>query len=178
MGRPRRHISLTLVSDDVILLLIGQRTIRERPDLMHSQINRKYARYELRVSTSRIHATGVFAAEDIPAHRRVIEYTGRRLTFAQGADLKPPNDRYLVRLNDTWLLDGRRGGTGAEFVNHSCAPNLTFRRQAGRIFFISARKIRAGEELTARYGYPTKIVRVPCHCGARNCRGTLRYILK
>lgn len=150
----------------------------EQANPMRSQIKRKHARYELRLGSSRIDATGVFAAEDIPAHRRVIEYTGRRLTFAQGSDLKPPNDRYLVRLNDTWLLDGRRGGTGAELINHSCAPNLTFRRQAGRIFFVSVRRIRAGEELTARYGYPTKVVRIPCHCGAHNCRRTLRYILK
>lgn len=145
---------------------------------MNRLISEKYTRYKLRIARSRIHHAGVFAVEDIPADRRVIEYTGRRLTFAQGADLKPPDDRYLVQLNDTWLLDGRRGGTGAELINHSCAPNLSFRRRAGRIFFVSVRKIRAGEELTALYGYPVKMVRVPCRCGAPKCRGTLRYILK
>lgn len=145
---------------------------------MRSRINQKYAQYRLRIGPSKIHSVGVFAVEDIPAHKRVIEYRGKRLTFAQGVDLKPPHDRYLVRLNDTWVLDGRSQGTGAELINHSCAPNLIFRRQAGHIFLISRRKIRAGEELTARYHYPTKVVRVPCHCGARNCRRTLRYILK
>ncbi|HTU33514.1 MAG TPA: SET domain-containing protein-lysine N-methyltransferase [Candidatus Acidoferrum sp.] len=145
---------------------------------MRSRIDPKYARYKLRIARSRIHDAGVFAAEDIPAHRRVIEYTGKRLTFAQCADLKPPRDRYLVRLNDAWVLDGRAGGSGAELINHSCAPNVTFRPRAGHIFFVSVRKIRAGEELTVRYAYPVKIVRVPCRCGARNCRGTLRYILK
>lgn len=145
---------------------------------MRSTIDPKYARYKLRVGPSKIHHVGVFAVEDIPSHRRVIEYTGKRLTFAQGVDLKPPHDRYLVRLNDTWVLDGRKSGSGAELINHSCEPNLTFRREAGHIFYVSRRRIRAGEELTVRYHYPTKIVRIACHCGARGCRGTLRYILK
>lgn len=144
---------------------------------MSHRINHKFARFKLRIGTSEIHHVGIFAAEDIPAHRPVIEYTGKRLTFAQGADLKGTEDRYVVRLNDTCLLDGRTGGSGAELINHCCAPNLTFKRRGGRIFFDSVRKIRAGEELTAKYGYPVKMVRVPCRCGARNCRGTLRYIL-
>jgi SET domain-containing protein len=145
---------------------------------MPPRINQKYARYQLRIGPSKIHHVGVFAAEDIPSHRRVIEYTGKRLTFAQAMDLNPPHDRYLVRLNDTRVLDGRKEGSGAELINHSCAPNLIFRREPGHIFFVSRRKIRAGEELTVRYWYPTQLVRVPCHCGARRCRGTLRYILK
>jgi hypothetical protein len=45
------------------------------------------------------------------------------------------------------------------------------------LLFFSRRKIRAGEELTWKYRYPVKIHRVPCRCGARRCRGTLRYIL-
>lgn len=145
---------------------------------MNRRISEKHARYKLRIGRSGIHHAGVFAAEDIPADRRVIEYTGKRLTFAQAADLTAPEDRYLVRLDDTWVIDGRKDGSGAELINHSCAPNLTFRRRAGRIFFVSVRKIRAGEELTALYGYPVKMVRVPCRCGARNCRGTLRYVVK
>jgi uncharacterized protein len=145
---------------------------------MRRHIDPKSAQYKLRIGPSRVHHVGVFALEDIPAGRRVIEYKGKRLTFAQGTDLKPPHDRYLVRLNDTWVLDGRSGGTGAEFINHCCAPNLRFRRVAGHIFLFARRKIHAGEELTVRYGYPVKLTRVPCRCGARRCRGTLRYLLK
>lgn len=145
---------------------------------MKRRISEKHARYKLRIARSAIHQLGVFAVEDIPARRRIIEYTGRRLTFAQGGDLKPPKDRYLVRLNDRWLLDGRRGGTGAELINHSCEPNVAFHLHGGRMFFASVRRIHAGEELTARYGYSVNVVRVRCLCGSRKCRKTLRYILK
>jgi SET domain-containing protein len=138
----------------------------------------KSVHFKLRIGPSEIHRWGVFAREDIPAGRRVIEYAGKRLTWSQGKDLKPPKDNYLVGLNDKWLLDGRVGGTGAEFINHSCTPNLIFRRVAGHIFFYSSRKIRAGEELTVRYGYPVKITRVLCRCGSRRGRGTLRYLLR
>jgi uncharacterized protein len=145
---------------------------------MASRATPKSAHFKLRIGPSEIHRQGVFALEDIPAGRRVIEYTGKRLTWSQGMDLKAPEDRYLVRLNDKWLLDSRIGGTGAQFINHSCVPNLSFRRMAGHLFFYSKWKIRAGEELTVHYGYPVKITRVPCRCGSRRCRGTLRYLLK
>jgi SET domain-containing protein len=85
--------------------------------------------------------------------------------------------KYLARLNSRYILDGIVGGSGAEFVNHSCEPNLLTRRSRDRLFFVSRRNIRAGEELTIDYCYPIKLRRVPCHCGAKRCRGTLRFIL-
>jgi len=142
------------------------------------RINPKFAWYRLRIGRSPIHSTGVFALEDIPRGRRVIEYTGKRLTVEQGLKLGPPRDRYLVRLSQRWLLDGRVGGSGAELVNHCCDPNLVCKGVNGHMLFYSRRRIRAGEELTLRYAYPVKITRVPCHCGSPKCRRTLRYLIK
>ena len=116
--------------------------------------------------------------EDIPAGKPVVEYTGKRLTIEQALDLEPPWDRYLVRLSRHHMLDGRVGGSGAELVNHSCDPNLDWRRSKGHLVYWSRRRIQAGEELTLRYAYPVKLTRVPCHCGSAKCRGTLRYLLK
>ena len=45
--------------------------------------------------------------------RRVIEYTGKRLSIEQGSILDQTQDRYLVRLNRRWLLDGSVDGSGA-----------------------------------------------------------------
>jgi len=142
------------------------------------RINPKFAWYRLRVGPSPIHSTGVFALEDIPSGQRVIEYTGKRLSIEQGSILDPTQDRYLVRLNRRWLLDGSVGGSGAELVNHCCDPNVVCKRLNGHLIFYSRRRIRAGEELTLRYAYPVKITRVPCHCGSPKCRGTLRYLLR
>lgn len=141
------------------------------------EVNSRFAWYRLQIRRSRIHSLGVFALEDIPAGKRVIEYTGRRLSIEQAVDLGPPSDRYLVRLSRGWIADGSAGGSGAELVNHSCDPNLVCRRTKGRVLLWSRRRILAGEELTMRYAYPVKLTRVPCHCGSRKCRGTLRYLL-
>jgi SET domain-containing protein len=142
------------------------------------RIRHKSARYLLRIGRSRIHRYGVFALEDIPVRCQVIEYTGRRLSLDQAAKLKPPHDDYLVRPGQSRLINGSIGGSGAEFINHSCNPNLTWRHREGSLFFYSRRPIRAGEELTMCFSYPIKARRVPCSCGTRKCRKTLRYLIK
>lgn len=141
------------------------------------KISVKFARYAIAVGRSGIHHRGVYAVEDIPAHRRVVEYTGRRITREQAARLSDPKDVYLADVSLFAVIDGRVGGNGAEFINHSCEPNLKPRRSKGRLYFVSLRAIRAGEELTFRYAYPVKLRRIPCRCGARNCRKTFRISL-
>jgi len=142
------------------------------------RINAKAARFRLRIGRSKLHRYGVFALEDIPRGRRVIEYTGKRVTVEQAAKIRPPADAYIAWISGNALVDGRRGGSGAEFANHSCQPNLQQRRVGGHLLLYSRRKIRTGEELTWNYHYPIKLKRIPCHCGARGCRGTLRYLYK
>jgi uncharacterized protein len=141
------------------------------------EINPKTAYYDLRIGRSSLHRYGVFALEDIPRGRCVIEYTGKRLTFEQVWEIQAPEDIYIAKMNNRWFLDGSSGGSGAQFVNHSCDPNMFWRCVRNHLVFFSRRKIRAGEELTVDYSYPVKLQRVPCQCGARRCRGTFRYIL-
>jgi uncharacterized protein len=140
------------------------------------RIDPKFARYRMQIGRSAKHRYGVFAREDIPAHRRVIEYTGKHLNLMQAFQIHAPEDMYIATISTNLYVDGRRGGSGAEFMNHSCAPNLAVRRIGRHLYLYSRRKIRAGEELTWHYRYPIQLKRVPCHCGARRCRGTLRYV--
>jgi len=142
------------------------------------KINPELAWYALEVRGSHIHGWGVFALEDIPGKKPVIEYSGKRLTSGQAACVRPPKDEYLARLDLNTVLDGAFHGSGAERINHSCAPNLVVKKTRTRIVFHSLRRIRAGEELTFRYSYPVKIKRIPCRCGSQNCRRTLRYIFR
>jgi uncharacterized protein len=135
------------------------------------------APYGLRIGRSPIHRYGVFACEDIPSGRQVIEYTGRRLSPDQAFLLKPPHDDYLIHHGNGPVINGSVGGSGAEFINHGCNPNLTWRRRRGRLFFYSVRRILANQELTAYFSHPVKVRAVPCSCGARKCRKILRYIV-
>jgi SET domain-containing protein len=129
------------------------------------------------VAKSRIHRFGVFALEDIRKGQQVIEYTGKRLAVDLAARIRFPNDCYLVSLKPGWAIDGRVGGSGAEFINHACNPNLRWRRVGNHMFFFARRRIKMGEELTLNYRYAIKLRRIPCRCGSRNCRGTLRFVL-
>lgn len=45
-----------------------------------------------------------------------------------------------------------------------------------RVFIYALRKIRAGEELTYDYQFPADEAKIPCKCGAANCRGTLNQL--
>ncbi len=143
-------------------------------------IDSKFASYALRIRHSRIHGWGVYATETIPPRRKVIEYTGelltRRETRARLVKIcRNPRTRRLsiFRLDRNRLVDGAFGGSGAEYINHCCDPNLGVRRIRGHILLFSRRRIRPGEELTFDYRLNPKTFRVACHCGAANCRGTL-----
>jgi SET domain-containing protein len=41
---------------------------------------------------------------------------------------------------------------------------------------MSLRDIRPGEELTIDYHFDKDVEKVPCACGARNCRGTINLV--
>lgn len=130
--------------------------------------------FKLAVRRSRIHRWGVFAAEAIPTRRKVIEFSGERITFAEARRRWSPTLNYLFALSDDLLIDGAAGGSGAEYINHSCAPNLHARIVRGHLLYFSSRAIAKGEELSVDYKYAGGGKQThPCHCGADSCRGTM-----
>lgn len=137
------------------------------------RIQRRFARYALRVGRSNIHRFGVFAAEDIPANQRVIEFRGKRLTYRQAASLADSASGYFACFNKRWIIDGSVRGSGAELINHSCNPNLRPVRTRGHLYLYARRRIWVGEELSADYAYSPDLPVVACHCRAKNCRGTI-----
>jgi SET domain-containing protein len=131
----------------------------------------RYTSFQLVIRQSKIHRYGVYAMERIPANRKVIEYTGQRLNRRQA---KHADHTYLFTLDNYWSIDGAVGGSGAEIINHSCDPNLVSHIMKGHILYMSLRVIRPGEELTVDYNFSNDTECEPCHCGARNCRGTIQ----
>ena len=132
------------------------------------------APFLLAIRRSRIHRLGVFAAEAIPSRRKVIEYSGERIDPTEARRRCDPRLHYLFKFANNVIIDGSRGGSGAQYINHSCAPNLRARKLCGHLLFFSVRAIREGEELTLDYKY--RGVRkddYPCDCGAPSCRGTM-----
>jgi SET domain-containing protein len=127
----------------------------------------------LLIRRSKIHRYGVYAEEHIPAHRKVIEYTGERLNRRDAKNRDRGSYTYLFAVDNYWTLDGAVGGSGAEIINHCCEPNLISRVMKGHVLYMSVRAIEPGEELTIDYHFSPSGDRTKCFCGAKNCRGSI-----
>jgi len=143
-------------------------------ELVHAPtLDPKYVCFRLEIRRSKIHRYGVFAAQRIPANRKVIEYTGQRLNRKQAKIRGDGDYTYLFALDSYWTLDGAVGGSGAEIINHSCDPNLVSRIVKGHVLYVSLRTIRRGEELTVNYNFDKDVRTFPCSCGTASCKGAI-----
>ncbi len=137
------------------------------------KISRKDCRFPLRYGPSKIHRWGVYAKTDIPTRRRVIEYTGQRINRAEVQRRMIRPNLYIFALTKRIGLDGAIGGSGAEYINHSCEPNLYAKVGRGHIWLVSVKKIEAGEELFIDYRIRGNYPLVECRCDSPACRGYL-----
>ncbi len=136
-------------------------------------IDRRYTCFRLAIRESRIHRRGVYALERIPARRKVIEYTGEKISRRETKRRAEGPLTYLFTLDNYWTIDGAVGGSGAEIINHSCEPNLFSSILKGHILYVSKRVILPGEELTVDYRFSDDVNPVRCRCGSPGCRGTI-----
>jgi len=136
--------------------------------------------WELRKSS--IHNQGMFAAADIEAGTRIIQYVGEKITkkestrraleWEAAARKKGEGLVYIFDLNKRYDLDGNKPNNPAKFVNHSCDPNCEAVNYDGEIWIVALRDIKAGEELGFDYGYDIQhFMDHPCRCGSANCIG-------
>jgi SET domain-containing protein len=139
-------------------------------------LDSRYCNYKLRVAPSKIHRWGVYADEFIPARRKIIEYTGEKVSRRETKRRSQGPLNYLFTLNAYWCIDGNVGGSGAQYVNHCCEPNVYAWIVKDHILYMSARDIEPGEELTLDYHFDKDVERVPCSCGAARCRGTINLL--
>lgn len=141
------------------------------------RISEKYSCFRLSVRPSAIHRWGVFAEEFIPRRRKIMEYTGERCNRRETKRRVLEREfNYMFTLNSYWCIDGSTGGSGAEYVNHCCEPNIEARIVKEHILYMSLRDIQPGEELTIDYHFGKDVERVPCACGAPSCRGTINLL--
>jgi SET domain-containing protein len=150
-----------------------RRAVGERNGDRTPRIDYRYANFRLRVGRSRIHGWGVYAEEFIPKGRKIIEYTGEKCNRVETKRRAQGPLNYLFTLNSYWCVDGSVGGSGAEYINHSCDPNVVARIMKGHILYMAKRDIQPGEELTVDYHFARDVEKVPCRCGSPKCRGTI-----
>ena len=139
----------------------------------------------IQVRRSGIHGKGVFAVAPILEGERIIEYTGKVITWKQAQRAHPhdpddPNHTFFFHIDDRRVIDGNDHGNSAKWINHSCGPNCEADEVDGRVFIQALRDIAPGEELNYDYGLilegrmTEKVKKLfPCRCGTPQCRGTL-----
>jgi len=126
----------------------------------------KVGNYQLRVGRSRT-GRGVFACEDIPKGACIAEYIGRPVPKEE---MERDRGKYLFWVSKTKMIDGNIPENRARFINHSCAPNCRAEGPNGRVFIVTKRRIKAGEEITYNYGkeYFDQLIRAK-GCKCRKC---------
>ena len=113
---------------------------------------------------------GLFALENIPAGKRIIEYTGPLVSNEEVERRK--TGKYFFGVNSKWSIDGSPRSNTARYANHSCRPNAEAIVSGRRVWIWSKRNIKAGEEITYDYGreYFEDHIR-PKGCRCAKCAG-------
>ncbi len=137
------------------------------------------------IRRSPIQGLGAFATRRIRKGQRIVEYTGERISHAEGGE-RYDDDRmarhhtFLFTVDKHTVIDAARGGNEARFINHSCAPNCQAVVEDGRIFIEALCNIQPGVELTYDYAYERDGTfrqrwwqLYACRCGAPACRGII-----
>lgn len=139
----------------------------------------------VRVGQSGVHGKGVFARRPIEPGQVVMEYRGEVITWKEALRRHPhdpddPNHTFYFHIDDTHVIDGKRLGNAAKWINHACDPNCEAEEVDGRIFIRALRPLAPGEELFYDYGlfidgrHTAKLKKqFACHCGSPLCRGTM-----
>ena len=137
----------------------------------------------IEVRESEIHGTGVFASTKVPKGKKVIEYIGEKITKKESArrsialieknrGSETDGAVYIFEVNKRHDIDGNIPENTARFINHSCDPNCEPDVIKNRVWLISTRKIKKGEELSYNYGFDLEDYEEhKCRCGAKECIG-------
>ncbi len=133
-----------------------------------------YQRFDVTVALSTIDGHGVFAAQPIPARRKIGEIRGEAISVEEARIRATRHERIMiVELSPRRAIDFTKSSDPMRFTNHSCEPNARLCIDNGRVEFYALRVIEAGEELTVDYGETHHDGKVACRCGTPACRGAL-----
>jgi len=133
-----------------------------------------YQKYEVAVRRSGIDGFGAFAAEPIPAHRKIGEIRGETISVAEARRRAAGKARIMiVEISARKAIDASKSEDPMRFTNHACSPNARLTIRDGRVEFYALRPIEPGEEITVNYGETHHEGTLACRCGAPNCVGWL-----
>jgi len=112
----------------------------------------------------------VFVTEPIATGELVAAWGGIVYTGAQLKSLDPYMRSHTIQIEEDLFLTSLHPEEPADFINHSCDPNLGL---SGQITLVAMRDIEVGEELCFDYAMSdgTPYDEFECDCGSPYCRG-------
>ncbi len=136
------------------------------------------------VRRSKIQGRGVFATRRIPEGKVITEYIGEPISSEEADrrydDSNGRHHTFLFVVNDDVVLDARRRGNDAKYINHSCDPNCESVIDDDRVWIQSIKPIAVETELVYDYRFewddsydPEDVRYYACRCGSKKCRGTI-----
>jgi uncharacterized protein len=135
----------------------------------------KELNYPLQISKSKIAGKGAFSLKAIPAKRKLGNMGGEIISYKEAQKRvrrQPGNVLFMVEFDQEDIaLDASINSNELRYINHSCDPNTYMRRAYRKVEFYTLKPIKKGEELTCDYGETHHDGKLPCGCGADNCRG-------
>ncbi len=116
---------------------------------------------------------GVYARGSVAVGEVVAVWGGYIVDAEQLATLPHEIQQHTVQIEEGLYSATIGGAETADFINHSCDPNLGLR---GQITLVALRDIDVGEEVCFDYATTdcTPYDEFECHCGTPICRGTVR----
>ena len=131
-------------------------------------------KFLVEVKPSRIDGQGAFAAEPVPARRKIGEIRGEPVSVREARRRAKGQQRIMiVELSERRAIDASRSSDPLRYTNHSCRPNAVLRIREGRVEFYAMRDLAPGEEITVNYGPTHHEGRLRCRCGAPGCQGAI-----
>jgi uncharacterized protein len=127
--------------------------------------------FSIRNAPSRIHGTGAYTNEPIPAKRKIGSLGGVVISKREADKRSKLNESIaIVELWNGKALDATINSNQLRYLNHCCDPNTYMRVFNCHVEFYALKNIKKGEELTCNYGLTHHEGTLPCRCGAKNCR--------
>jgi len=127
------------------------------------------------ISESGIDGKGLFAGKAFDFNSIVYQPNGK---IVQADEIDWDNlgkEAYngFLQIGAWEYLDGR-ADSKFRYLNHSCNPNIGYKKLKGRVSFIAIKPIAKGAEIT--FDYSTTMSEeldqepMPCKCNSKNCR--------
>jgi hypothetical protein len=128
-------------------------------------------RFLLENKQSSIDGTGCFSLETINAGKKIGDLEGIIISLRKARKKAKLMERVsIVEFGDGRALDATDNSNELKYINHSCDPNTYMRVAYSKVEFYSLRKITKNTELTCNYGPTHHDGKLPCRCGAKNCK--------